>query len=688
MDIAEAQLSKRLAAEADAKVAPLQALLDLWRALRWFTPGWPVDDAKKLAKVGDAALREGLLELLSPERNLVATVEAGAIAAAPAANALLARARELAARERFFHWWSAFPTVFGGRGGGFDAVIGNPPWDRIKLQEVEWFAERDRRIAEQPRAADRKKLIAEQQHKKTPLAAQYERAVQRAEANARVLAKAGDYPLLGGGDVNLYSLFVERAQALVRPEGIVALLTPSGIAADKGAAPFFRSIATTGRLAALIDFENRKVFFPDVHASFKFCALVFGGATRRFERSECAFFLHGLGELDDPDRVLALTKDDFDLVNPNTGAAPIFRRRRDADLTMGIYRRHPVFVRHGKEDASLGRRPDERIWPVKYVTMFHMTNDSSLFMTCDELNEQGYKPALLGRWRKAGAEVVPLYEGKMLQMYDHRAADVVVNAGNLQRAAQPEAIPHASKLRPDRLAQPQFWVDSARTAANPCGWALGFKEITAATNARTMIAALLPGVGFGNKVPLLLPEALAPDAAARAASLLLATLDSFAFDYVLRQKLHGQTINLFVLEQLPVIAPGRFDEPLPQSFATRMRAAGLMNGDHPAPSVADFVLPQVLALSYTAHDLAPFARDLGYVDAAGQALPPFVWDDEDRRARLAALDALFMHLYGLDAADAGYVLDTFPIVRAQDEAAFGRYRTKDDVLELLRVLAG
>jgi len=111
-----------------------------------------------------------------------------------------------------------------------------------------------------------------------------------------------------------------------------------------------------------------------------------------------------------------------------------------------------------------------------------------------------------------------------------------------------------------------------------------------------------------------------------------------------------------------------------------------MNGHHPEPTIADFVIPQVLALSYTAHDLAPFARDLGYVDEQGNALPPFVWNDEDRRRRLAALDALFFHLYGLSVDDAAYVLDTFPIVRQQDEAAFGRYRTKEDVLALLELL--
>jgi hypothetical protein len=117
-----------------------------------------------------------------------------------------------------------------------------------------------------------------------------------------------------------------------------------------------------------------------------------------------------------------------------------------------------------------------------------------------------------------------------------------------------------------------------------------------------------------------------------------------------------------------------------------MRKAGLMNGHHPHPTVADFIVPQVLALSYTAHDLAPFARDLGYVNQAGNPLPPIPWDEEQRRKRMAGLDALFFHLYGLNAKDAAYVLDTFPIVREQDERAFGRYRTKDEGLALLPLL--
>ena len=104
--------------------------------------------------------------------------------------------------------------------------------------------------------------------------------------------------MLSGGRTNLYSLFVERAMGLVRPDGLVGLLTPSGIYADKTAARFFKSVSTTGRVSSILDFENRRLgtdlppFFPDVDSRFKFCALIFGGVARRFDETECAFFIH------------------------------------------------------------------------------------------------------------------------------------------------------------------------------------------------------------------------------------------------------------------------------------------------------------------------------------------------------------------------------------------------------------
>jgi len=263
----------------------------------------------------------------------------------------------------------------------------------------------------------------------------------------------------------------------------------------------------------------------------------------------------------------------------------------------------------------------------------------------------------------------------------------VVNLDNLKRAAQQEALDASEKADIARYPAPQYWVRHSEVAkAWPGDWCIAYKSVTAPSNMRTMIAAIVPQCGVGNSMAMLLPESGHEASYATWAPLLMANLGSMAFDFALRQKVQGQNLNWFIIEQAVVIAPAQFQQTLPPRFTAAMRQAGLMNGHHAHPTVADFVIPQVLALSYTAHDLAPFARDLGYLDAKGQVLPPFVWDEAERRARLAALDALFFWLYGIGAADAAYMLDSFPIVREHDTAAFGHFRTQGDVLALLALL--
>ena len=440
---------------------------------------------------------------------------------------------------------------------------------------------------------------------------------------------------------------------------MTGLLVPSGIASDKTAARFFRSVATAGRLRALYDFENRKVFFPAVHASFKFCVFV-AGRSGADGPARCAFYLHGLSELEDPDRWLELTPEDFRRVNPNTGTAPIFRSRRDQEITTAIYRRLPVLV-----DRSSGEPVSA--WPVRYERMFDMTNDSHRFRTRTELEEKE------GAWHVGGnlydspaGPFVPLYEGKMVQAFDHRAASVVVNPDNLHRPGQPVPASAAQHGNPDWVPDPQFWVPEADCEWPPdAGWTLGFKEITAATNVRTVIASLLPAVGFGNKVPVLRP--LAPE---RREWLLAANLNSTVLDFVARQKIQGQTINLFILEQLPVVPLDRYDA---VSFGSK--------------TATEIIREAVLELTYTATDMAPFATALGHVDEAGNPLPPFPWN-EDRRLRLRAkLDALFFHLYGITDRDAiRHIYSTFPIVERQEKNTYGAYRTRDLTLAYLNAL--
>jgi Eco57I restriction-modification methylase len=660
-EIAEAHRAAEMFAEVQEMTVPLGSFLSLIHAFDWL--------AVKEDRVALLAFVDGRFG--DPVQIALGTVDV--IQGRPESTRfsdLLARARQLIREERFLHWQVAFPDVWSEwnsveRHGGFDAIIGNPPWDRMKLQQIEWFAARKREIALAQRAADRSKMIDALQSSEDPLASDYAKANERAEAAVRVARTCGDYPLLSNGDVNLYSLFVERAISLVKRDGMVGLLTPSGIASDKTAAAFFEGIATRGHLRALYDFENRRTrfgeepFFPDVDSRFKFCAFIASPKTLGAP-AKCAFFVQDISELEDPERCFPLTAQDFARVNPNTGTAPIFRSRRDADLTTAIYTRVPTLA-----DRSSGS--EVRSWPVKYSTMFHMTNDSGLFRTRRELEEKEKAyPIGPNRWRSATEEWLPLYEGKMAQAFNHRAASVVVNPRNQHRPAQPEPATLDQSKDPNWLPQPQYWV-----AASECGWApderwvLGFKEITAPTNERTFIAALFPTVAFGNKIPLL--RSLAKD---RGDHLLCANLNSTVFDFVTRQKIQGQTLNLFIVEQLPVIPPQRYDE---QRF-----------GDKTA---AELVRESVLELTYTSFDMAPFAADMGYVAASGEAKPPFEWNERRRLMLRARLDAIFFHLYGITDREAvRYIYSTFPIVERTELEMHGRYLSRDLCLAFMSAL--
>ena len=154
--------------------------------------------------------------------------------------------------------------------------------------------------------------------------------------------------------------------------------------------------------------------------------------------------------------------------------------------------------------------------------------------------------------------------------------------------------------------------------------------------------------------------------------MIAANLNALVLDYVVRQKVQGQNLNLFIVEQLPVVPTDRYE-------AVRF-----------GPKTAgEIVWEAVLELTYTAHDMAPFARDMGYVDEAGAVKPPFGWNAERRLALRAKLDAVFFHLYGVaDRDDIRYIYSTFPIVEHEELAIYGSaYHSRDLCLAWTNALA-
>lgn len=560
-------------------------------------------------------------------------------------------AREVAGAASVLHWPLEFPDVMVGK-GGFDVVLGNPPWERIKLQEQEFFAGHP--VAEEPNAAARTRAIAKlaEALEGSPDRRLYEAfqiAKRIAEATSTFARVPGDsggrYRYTGTGDVNTYALFAEHFLNLTREGGGAGLIVPTGIATDATTAPFFGHLVSSQRLAGLIDFENSAPLFEGVHRSFKFCLLTIG--SRVAEAAFC-FFLTDPAQLEQVERRFTLSPAQIARINPNTKTAPVFRARRDAEMTAAVYDRVPVLI-----DERKGTEGNP--WGVSFMRMFDMSNDSSLFNTAAELSAENYVRENTDWCGPEGSRFVPLYEAKMLHQFDHRWA----NGADNEDGGEPLSRDASSE------PNPRYWIDAreqrsaAQDARRGSGWLLASRMIARLTDERTFIASMIPDSGVGNSAAVWKQ----PAARHQDAVQLLANANALVTDWIVRQKVGGANMNFFYVQQFPILPPRAYDE-----------------------AALAFIVPRVLELTYTSHSMAPFARDLGYEG------PPFAWD-EDRRAQLRAeLDAWYALAYGLTRDELRYVLDpkdvmgedypseTFRVLQKNEIARHGEYRTRRLVL--------
>ena len=566
--------------------------------------------------------------------------------------------RELAEEYHFFHWRLAFPEVFAQ--GGFDVVLANPPWEVSQLSEEEFFAARSDDIARLAGAA-RKQAIAELEAANPRLWKEYVVAKHGYEAINTFAREAGRYPLTATGKLNLYPLFAESIAQMIGGlndsavppaptfSGRAGIVVPSGLVTDDSRKLFFQSLIDKNLLCKLLGFDNALRLFPSVHPDTPFSLITLGRST---EPPELAHYLLAIGQINDSRRRFKLSGQEFALLNPNTRTCPVFRSQADAELTKKIYRHVPVLIGESKGTAG-------NPWGIEFRQgLFNMTSDSGLFRTAAQLTADGAErdgPNWIGRDKTVW---VPLYEAKMVHHFDHRWAAYEDNGSDSHD------ITEAEKRDPASFAQPRYWIndidkESALAGRDSGNWLVGFRGITNATNERSFISSVIPRTGVGNSFPILLMDRIPQLKAA-----FVGNLSSLCLDFVARQKIGGTNLNFFLVKQFPVLTP-----------------------NHYTPADLDFIVPRVLELTYTAHDLAPFARDLGYDGA------PFAWNPERRALLRAELDATYAKLYGLTRDELRYILDpadiygddypseTFRVLQKNEIRQFGEYRTRRLVLE-------
>jgi hypothetical protein len=592
------------------------------------------------------------------------------------APSLKSKIRQLSEQYRFFHWHIEFPAVYGSEGkSGFDVILGNPPWERVKLQEKEWFAERRPDIANATNAAVRKHLIERLASEDPGLFSEYHAALRQAEGESHLMRHTGLFPLCGRGDINLYAIFAEQMRRMLSSRGRFGAVLPSGIAADDTTKFYFQEVVEQRSLVSLFDFENKEGLFPAVHREQRFCLFTVSGAEQS-DAADFVFFAHRPEHIYEPQRRFRLTSDDIRRLNPNTGTCPIFRLRQDAEITRAIYARVPVAIREVD--------PPNNPWQMSFSTMFHLTNDSRLFRTYRELEDAGF--SLVGNeFIREGERAVPLYEGKLTGIFDHRAGTFGdVPPGDMAKGNQ-RPLSLSQKVDPESLSIPRWWVELRdlleNQPANLPAFFLAFHDVANPNNERTFIATVIPGVAVGNTLPLI--DFNSPRRA-QFSLLLCANLNAIVFDYIARLKISSRHFNFFIVKQLPVLSPAMYAQP---SLCPQVC------------SLQAWLLPRVLELTYTAWDLQAFAQDCGFDG------PPFRWDEERRFQLRCEVDAAFLDPYlGSDdewrrqpeslikyfptRRDAvAHIMDTFPILKRKDEEKYGWYRTKDTILKIYDDLA-
>lgn len=555
---------------------------------------------------------------------------------------LKAEVERLGQQYQFFHWHLMFPDVFRipkegevsdneqtGWSGGFNVVLGNPPWDKVQPEETKFFASTRSDIANSK--GKLRKILIEKLSNDDPVS--YNRWItykREIEGISSIVKNSKFMKLTSLGNLNTYRLFAEIGALIISMTGRSGLIVQTGLATDETGKHFLNAYLEKGQFHRFLDFENKGVFFPDVHGQFRFALLTIGGKSTISpdKGGEFGWLLHSLSELSVKDRLVHLTKEDIDLFNPSSGTLPVFTSERDLQINKRIYQcgQH-IFIDDNNNFAKIRFQGE----------LFNMTRDSNLFIKNPDDSSLSY---------------LELYEAKFIHQFDHRFA--------MWKEDNSLDCSSSDKVKSDFKIKTRYYVerDEVVVRAEKQGiihkWMLGFRSVSSATNERTAIVSIFPFVGVGNSINLII------GLNALQAIYLMANANTYLFDYCCRNKMSGMNLNIWIFKQLPLI--------------NLIKYKGNVQWD--SITLSEWIILRVLELVYTAWDMKPLAEDCNYYGA------PFIWDEDRRFLLRCELDSAYFHLYGIERDNVDYIMETFPIVKQRDIEKHGEYRTKRVLLEI------
>ena len=523
-----------------------------------------------------------------------------------------------------FHWQLEFPDVFSR--GGFDVVLGNPPWDTLSPDVKEFFSTFDPQVREQDR--DGQRAIVERLLETPQIAQGWRDNCRHLYSSVHTFKNGGRYRLfatgnLGKGDFNIYRMFAETALAITGPNGYTAQIVPENLANGANAAAIREELFDRRRLDLLLTFENRReVWFNGLHTAAVFC-LYSARRARAAEHFRAAFDIRDVESLRAVEqKPLLIPRALVEEFSPDALAVMRFSSQAEIDAVTKAYSRCPRF---GDENAGEPYRD--------YMREIDMGNDRELFVS--------------------GSDGLPLYEGRMVWQYDHRAKGYRSGRG---RAAVWKSLDFGD---PTKSIQPQWRIAAVppKAADRVQRYRVGFCDVASPTNERSLVAALIPpGAICGHS----LPTFLFPEGYEWAYSCWLAVANSFAADHIARKKV-SLHMSLGILDSIP------FPKLAPENPTTRRFV----------PLVARLTCTSTEMLGYW----AALARD-GFVDPVGNGALPGELDEQRRLDLHAEIDAIVAaDVYGIDRDELEFVLSMFPVAARYEVQRFGEFRSARLVLE-------
>lgn len=578
-------------------------------------------------------------------------------------KSLKERAAQIANQQKFFHWELEFPEIFSNNKGGFDCILGNPPWEKVKAEQKEWFAGKREDIASSTSKSHRTKLINQLQEEDPDLYQAWKQEQRNSENASKFIRESGRFPLSGTGDTNTYPVFTELCGIeILGNTGRSGIVVKTGVATDYYTQGLFSKLVNENRLASLYDFVNKRNLFPDVATRERFCLLTMTGAENKVPEFEFSFFNWTLEELHEEDSKYRLTASDIRAINPNTNNCPVFQTKQDRDVTISLYSGHPILV----NDVQ-----DENTWGISYHRMVDMTNDSDLFSdnTLENLQAEGLELDEFNIFVGDKEQYYPLLEAKLFNQYDHRFStfEGINEEKKFGRRAGTNKPSADRKSDMSFEILPRYWMrdsdfqDKLSEIDWDKEWVFAFRNIGgAASNSRTAIGTVLPLYPCGNSAPILTFEG--GDLAEK--PVLFTTLfTSFIFDFALQQSLGGANFNHYILKQLPMPTPKTLKQ-------THIEIEGETR------SLREFLLTRGGELIWTSHSLDPLGGEISSTVGEG----PFEWNEERRSQLRAEVDAAVAKTYGLSREDFEYILNSFEILEELEQEEYGEYKRKKECL--------